>query len=137
MKRMAEERRRLDIGHLDECWEGVWRFRNTTGRRQEIAARLGESSRSPLSLGIQVLGALYLGFAGLNWTAKDSLIGGLYNRPVAMANLLHVIVGALALVKALFVAPPTTALMSIAAIYAMFAVAFAMIFFTSPVKAAA
>lgn len=28
---------------------------------QEIAARLGESSRSVLPLGIQVLGALYLG----------------------------------------------------------------------------
>jgi len=103
---------------------------------QEIAARLGESSSSTLPLGIQVLSALYLGFAGLNWFAKDSLIGGIYNRPVAMGNLLHFTVGALALVKALFVTPPTAALMSIAAIYAVFAVAFALIFFTSPVKAA-
>lgn len=53
-----------------------------------------------------------------------------------MGNLLHFTIGALALVKALFVTPPTAALISIAAIYAVFAVAFAMIFFTSPVKTA-
>lgn len=104
---------------------------------QEIAARLGQAGTPALTLGIQVLGALYLGFAGLNWTAKDSLIGGIYNRPVAMANLLHFIVAALALVKALFAGPPAAALVSIAAVYAVFAVAFAMIFFTSPVKTAA
>ena len=40
MRDLAEERRRLGIGRLDECWEGVWRFRHSTGRRQQIAARL-------------------------------------------------------------------------------------------------
>jgi len=104
---------------------------------QEIATRLGESDGSPLTLGIQVLGALYLGFASLNWFAKDSLIGGIYNRPVAMGNLFHFTVGALALVKSVFAGPATSALMSIAAVYAVFAVAFGAMFFTSPVKAAA
>lgn len=104
---------------------------------QEIATRLGAPDASPLVLGIQVLGALYLGFASVNWFAKDSPIGGIYNRPVAMGNLFHFTVGALALGKAVFAGPATSVLISFAAVYAVFAVAFAMIFFTSPVKAAA
>jgi hypothetical protein len=30
---------------------------------------------------IQMMGALYLGFAILNWTARGVLIGGIYARP--------------------------------------------------------
>ena len=65
---------------------------------QEIAAYLGASTTLPLL--IQILGALYLGFAMLNWMARTSLIGGIYSRPVASGNLVHFVVGALALAKA-------------------------------------
>jgi Uma2 family endonuclease len=34
---LVEERRRLDIGRLDECWEGVWHLTDPTRRHQEIA----------------------------------------------------------------------------------------------------
>jgi len=37
---LIEERRRLDIGHLDECWEGVWHLTDPTRRHQQIASRL-------------------------------------------------------------------------------------------------
>lgn len=35
---------------------------------------------------MQILGALYFAFAMLNWMNKKSPIGGIYNRPVAVAN---------------------------------------------------
>jgi len=38
---------------------------------------------------IEMMGALYLGFAILNWTARGVIIGGIYARPLAMGNFLH------------------------------------------------
>jgi len=52
---------------------------------------------SPLA---QLLGALYFGFALMNWTAKDSAIGGIYARPVSLGNFGHFFIGALLLFKA-------------------------------------
>lgn len=104
---------------------------------QEIAAYLGVPAEGALPLLIQVLGALYFAFAMQNWTAKDSLIGGIYNRPIALANLVHFVVGALALAKGAFAHPADTVIIAFAVVYALFAIAFGMIFFTSPVRPAA
>ena len=48
---------------------------------------------------LKIMSALYLGFGILNWMAKGTLIGGIYNRPIAIGNLMHFGVGAIALVK--------------------------------------
>jgi hypothetical protein len=48
---------------------------------------------------VQLAGALYLGFAMLNWMAQGSIIGGIYSRPVAIGNLAHFTIGALGLIK--------------------------------------
>lgn len=50
----------------------------------------------------QMLGALYFAFAMMNWTAKDSAIGGVYARPVSLANFSHFFTGSLLLLKYLF-----------------------------------
>ncbi len=101
---------------------------------QEIAAHLGVSTEGAFPLLIQVLGALYFAFAMQNWTAKDSLIGGIYSRPIVLANLVHFTVGALALAKGAFANPTDIAIIIAATIYTLFAIAFGMIFFTSPVR---
>jgi hypothetical protein len=102
---------------------------------QELLQWLGLAATGVLPLVIQLLGALYLAFAMLNWTAKDSLIGGIYNRPVALGNFLHFVMGALALGKGVIANPAARVLAPVAIVYAIFAVAFALIFFTSPVRA--
>jgi len=51
---------------------------------------------------VQLMGALYFGFAIMNWTVKDSAIGGIYSRPVSLANFSHFFSGALLLAKNLF-----------------------------------
>jgi hypothetical protein len=100
---------------------------------QEILARVGITPHDALVLLLQISGALYLGFAMLNWMAKDSVIGGIYNRPIAIGNLLHFMVAALALVKGVrSTAPPL--IIALAIVYAIFAICFARIAFTSPVK---
>jgi hypothetical protein len=98
---------------------------------QEISAAIGGSSSSPVIV-YQLLGALYFGFAMMNWTAKGNLIGGIYGRPVAIANLTHFTIGALALLKQIsFINIPQVVCM---VTYILFAVAFGAVFFTHPVK---
>ena len=101
---------------------------------QEILTALHQPAAAPLPLVIQLLGALYLAFGMLNWTAKDSLIGGIYNRPILMGNVMHFTVGALALAKSVFAGQREPLVVTLAVFYAIFAIAFAAVFFTSPVK---
>lgn len=81
----------------------------------------------------QIMGALYFGFAMLNWMTKESLIGGIYNRPVAIANFTHFAIAALALIK-LWLAnrEAPTALWIMGGIYITFAIAFILLLFRHP-----
>jgi hypothetical protein len=99
----------------------------------EILAALGADARGVVPILVQLLAAALFGFAMINWLARGSLIGGIYNRPVAVGNVAHFVIGALALVKFAAGGAQTTALYVLAAIYAVFAVLFAMLLFRSPV----
>ncbi len=59
----------------------------------------GSAATGITSVLVQLMGALYFSFALMNWTAKDSLIGGIYARPVSLANFGHFFAGALLLLK--------------------------------------
>lgn len=84
---------------------------------------------------VQVLGALYLGFAGLNWMARENLIGGIYSRPVAIGNLMHFLVAGIAMVRFAARHPDLQAVWPLAVIYVVFAVSFGIILFRHPVGA--
>ena len=47
----------------------------------------------------QLLGAAWIGVAGLNWISKGVLIGGIYGRPVIMANGVLYFVTTMVLIK--------------------------------------
>jgi hypothetical protein len=64
-----------------------------------LLSALGVSVTAQLSVLVQLLGALYFSFALMNWTAKDSAIGGIYARPVSLANFSHFFSGLLLLAK--------------------------------------
>jgi len=100
----------------------------------EIMGCLGlESSKSLLYL-LQILGALYFGFAMLNWMTKSSLIGAIYNRPIAIANFSHFLIAGLALTKGVLTNPGLPLVIQIAAgVYLVFAVSFGIILFRHPV----
>ncbi len=87
------------------------------------------SSESSLLLA-QIVGALYFANGMLNWMNKDSLIGGIYNRPVAIANFMHFLMGALAIGKIAIASFPNSKLILISGlIYAFWAIIFAVILF--------
>jgi hypothetical protein len=101
---------------------------------KELLTFLGMSSPGIASLLMQVGGALYLGFAMMNWMAKANLIGGIYSRPITMANFTHFTVGALALVKGILVDPAVMTLWLVGGIYCIFAIWFALVAFYHPVQ---
>jgi len=99
-----------------------------------VQQRLAGSSSAGAELVVQITGALYLGFAGLNWMGKANLMGGIYGRPVAIGNLLHFLVASFALFKAAQVTG-IRFLWPIALGYASFALGFALIVFRNPLPA--
>lgn len=65
-----------------------------------IVSTLGIEASLVSTLLAQLISGLYLGFAMLNWMTKESLIGGIYNRPVAASNFTHIMIVGLAFAKA-------------------------------------
>ena len=83
---------------------------------------------------VQVLGALYLGFALLNWTARGNLIGGIFNRPIALANFMHCGIVTVILGKILLANHQSALLLGAVVVYALFALWFALVLFSQPRK---
>jgi hypothetical protein len=100
----------------------------------EILNYFGTPSTGITPLFFQLAGALYLGFAMMNWMAKTVLIGGIYARPLAMGNFVHFLVGALAFLKYAFSNGGSPAVWILVTIYCLFAVLFGYVFFTHPSK---
>ena len=78
---------------------------------------------------VQLLGALYLGLAAANWTARGSMIGGIYARPLALANFMHWLIGATVLIRYAFSAGFVPSLAIATTVYAAFAVLFALMLY--------
>ena len=100
----------------------------------EILRYNGVEAVGVVPLLVQIIGALYMGFAAMNWMAKTVLIGGIYARPLAIGNFAHFMIGAFALMKYAFDAQNLWIIWIAAIIYSTFAILFGIIFFTNPLK---
>ena len=101
----------------------------------EILDYLELSVSETLQLLMQIIGSLYFALAILNWMSKGSIIGGIYNRPIAMANLAHFVIAGLALIKGILANPSLSyVIWSIAIIYSIFAIFFGIVAFKHPVS---
>ena len=101
---------------------------------KEILNNVGLTASEFPTLVIQIAGALYLGFAMMNWMAKTVLIGGIYARPLCMGNFLHFAIAAVVLIK---VTINTTSLKFVwvaTIVYSIFAILFGIVLFTNPKK---
>ena len=102
---------------------------------QEILTHLGTMPNASAALLVQTVGALYLGFAILNWMARNVIIGGIYARPVALGNFLHFAMVSLTTGKAIAtVAVGSRVLLAVCCVYMAFAVWFGLVLFTHPKK---
>ncbi|MBL4670082.1 MAG: hypothetical protein HRT73_07355 [Flavobacteriales bacterium] len=99
----------------------------------EILTFLDVENSLTIIIFMQILGALYLGFAMMNWMAKDALFGGIYNKPMTIGNLMHFSAGALALIKAIIRSEQfLESMIVLTIIYSIFALCFAYVFFNNP-----
>ena len=99
----------------------------------EIAEYLNIEPTIITILFLKILSALYLGFGILNWTVKGSLIGGIYNRPIALGNLLHFVVGSIELVKVISnIETHREIIIFLTALYIIFGVLFAYVLKNNP-----
>lgn len=101
---------------------------------EEILNNAGLSPNATTTLFVQITGALYIGFAIMNWMAKTVLIAGIYARPLAMGNFAHFMIAAIALIKAAMHNPVSRYLLITAVVYSIFALLFGIILFTNPAK---
>ena len=85
----------------------------------------------PTMLLIQMMGALYLGFALLNWTARGVIIGGIYARPLALGNFLHFAMVAVMLTREA-IDHGVVQLATSAAVFSAFAIGFGYLLFRLP-----
>lgn len=102
---------------------------------QEILAGLRAPANADLVFLVQIGGALYVGFALTHWMAKGGLIGGIYNRPLAMGGFAHYFIGAIVLAKGLFAGQTAPWIWAGCVAYTVFAVCFGLVAFGSAVKA--
>jgi len=78
---------------------------------------------------VQLCAALLLGFAMMNWMAKGSRVGGIYNRPIAMGNIIHFAVGAITLDRFALRGHQSWPVIALCVVYTLFAVGFGVVVF--------
>ena len=99
----------------------------------EILEKLLLETNQTSALIMQLLGALFLGFGLMNWMAKGSIIGGIYNKPLVIGNLMHFGVGAITLLKIAFnLKASKEFLIPLTIIYSVFALTFFYVFSRNP-----
>lgn len=98
----------------------------------EVLGMHGSVPDNATLLLVQMAGAVYLGFAMLNWMARGILIGGIYAKPVAVGNFLHFTMVAITLIKAA-IAFAVLPLAISAAVFSLFAIWFGLVMFKPPV----
>ena len=96
---------------------------------QEILAYAGRQPDAFSVTLMQLAGAAWLAFALLDWAARGNMMGGIYGRPIALANFTHFAIGAIVLVKVVLRTPAVVPAFVVTAAYCVLAAAFGWILF--------
>jgi hypothetical protein len=100
---------------------------------KEVLINFQQTPTFTLILFIQILGALYFGFALLNWMAQSLVIGGIYSKPISIGNFCHFGIAGLALIKGTLSSEfKSKYILVFAIVYLVFAVLFGIVFFKNP-----
>mgnify|MGYP001823628097 FL=1 len=98
----------------------------------ELAESINWPEGASVKLLIQTIGAMYFAFAMLNWMSRRSLIGGIYNRPIAIANMTHFMMVGIALTKLMLSKGLPQSFWLVTLIYVVYALIFGWLLFTTP-----
>lgn len=105
---------------------------------EEVIGYLQFEKTQNLVLVFQIIGALYFALAMLNFMSRNSVIGGIYNKPTSITNFAHFTIGSITLINALFVNIHLPYIYWVVAfVYTVFAFAFGSIAFFHPTSKSA
>ena len=99
---------------------------------QELLSFFGSESTTLIARFMQILGALYLALATINWIAKANLIGGIYGRAITAGNFTHFFLVTLLFLKGLRLTPFPVGHLAAMSIYVLYTVFFGRILFSTP-----
>jgi hypothetical protein len=99
---------------------------------EELLGWLGGAGSAIDPVLLQVLSAALFGFALLDWMSRYTKIGGIYGRPLVLANFAHAAVAVLSLARVALRGSPSPVLWAGLALYAGLAVAFGARLFVAP-----
>lgn len=99
---------------------------------EETSALLGGSVADGQIAILQVLGSALFGFALLNWSNRFSRLGGIFGRPLILANLAHAMTAFLLLVRVAAQDPGYLPVVLPTAVYLALALAFASRLLVAP-----
>lgn len=99
---------------------------------KEILHHLDSDATAWETIVAQLCGALYCGYALMNWMAKGTTLGGIYGRPIVIGNLVHFTMGALALLKVGSGSSSAPFFWAITIVYVLLAALFGFVMFTHP-----
>jgi hypothetical protein len=80
----------------------------------------------------QLLGAAWLGVATLNWLQRSLVLGGIYGRPLVLANVAVYFIGGSNLLRVLLAGAAPPALWLVAAPFGVLAVAYGALLLRGP-----
>ena len=102
---------------------------------RELLAYLAPGTPASASWIAQLLGAAFIGFAWLNWLNRGALLGGIYARPVVLANAVFFFVGAVSVFGA-SIPLNTTArrAQAVAGVLGLFAVCYLWLMIRGPLE---
>ena len=118
------------ISRTSAFWLGAGGFALLFGPDAVLPRLIAGYPASGLWLG-QLLGAAWLGLAALNWINRRLILGGVFGRPIVLANAVHFFVSAMVLIRAAIRQPQASVeLMAIPTI--TLAVAYGALLFRGP-----
>jgi len=99
---------------------------------QELLRHFDVAPHGAVVLITEIAGALYLGFAYLNWMARGNAIGGIYSRPIAMGNFLHFVVVGATLIRSAAGWMGRPEILAMLLVYVIYSAWFGLTLFRSP-----
>jgi hypothetical protein len=118
------------VSRASALWLGIAGFALLFAPDAVLPRLVAGYPSSGLWLG-QLLGAAWLGLAALNWINRRLVLGGVFGRPIVLANAIHYFISAMVLLRAVIREPEVSVeLMAIPAI--TLAVAYGALLFRGP-----
>ena len=118
------------ISRTSALWLGIAGFALLFAPDAVLPRLIAGYPSSGLWLG-QLLGAAWLGLAALNWINRRLILGGVFGRPIVLANAIHYFISAMVLIRAVIRQPE--AFVELAAVPAItLAVAYGALLFRGP-----